>query len=126
MKFALPFCTLAGAAFLALGSPAPAQPQPDGAALFRMRCASCHTVEPGGRAVLGPNLAGVVGRKAGSTDFNYSPAMRNANIVWTRANLDRYLAGPMRMVPGTRMVIAIPDAGQRAAIVNFVATRPAR
>jgi cytochrome c len=126
MKTAASLALVAAAATIVFTSSAPAQTPPDGAALFRMRCASCHSADPGGRAVLGPNLAGVVGRKAGTTTFNYSPAMRGANIVWTRANLDRYLSGPMRMVPGSRMVIAIPDAGQRTAIVNFLATRPAR
>ena len=112
------------AAILATASSLPAQ-TPDGAALFRMRCGSCHTVEPGGRAVLGPNLSGVVGRKAAATAFNYSPALKASNIVWTRANLDRYMQAPMRMVPGTRMVIAVSDAGQRAALLNYFA-RPTR
>ncbi len=98
---------------------------PDGAALFRMRCGSCHTVTAGGRATLGPNLAGVTGRKAAATPFNYSPALKASNLTWTRANLDRYLQGPTRLVPGTRMVIAVSDAGQRAALLNFLA-RPAR
>ena len=115
---------LAATTLLAMASSLPAQ-TPDGAALFRMRCGSCHTVEPGGRAVLGPNLSGVTGRKAAATTFNYSPALKASNVVWTRANLDRYMQGPMQMIPGTRMVIAVSDAGQRAAILNHLA-RPAR
>ena len=98
-----------------------AQTKPDGATLFRQRCASCHTVTPGGRAMLGPNLAGVVGRKAAATPFNHSPAFKKLNLTWNRANLDRYLAGPARMVPGTRMVISVSDAQQRAAIIDYLA-----
>lgn len=98
--------------------------KPDGAALFRQRCASCHTVAPGQRPVLGPSLAGVVGRKAGSTAFNYSAALKASNLTWTRANLDRFIAAPMRTVPGTRMVISITDAQQRAAILDYL-SRPA-
>ena len=101
-----------------------AGPKPDGAALFRQRCASCHTAAAGQQSVLGPSLAGVVGRKAGSTAFNYSAALKAANITWSRANLDRFLTGPMRMVPGTRMVISVSDATQRAAILDYLA-RPA-
>ncbi len=123
LAFALTATTLIA---MAASLPAQAQAQaPDGATIFRMRCGSCHTVVPAGRAVLGPNLSGVVGRKAASTTFNYSPALRASGLTWTRANLDRYIAAPSRMVPGTRMVIAVSDAAQRAALLNFL-TRPAR
>lgn len=100
----------------------PAQtPKPDGAALFRQRCASCHAVAPGGRTTLGPNLQGVVGRKAAATSFNYSPALKNSKLTWNRGNLDRYLTAPAKLVPGTRMVMAVPNAAQRAAILDHLA-----
>ena len=70
-------------------------------------------------------MSGVAGRKAAATTFNYSPALRASGLTWTRANLDRYITAPSRMVPGTRMVIAVSDAAQRAALLNFL-TRPAR
>lgn len=115
------------AVLIAMASAAPAAgPAPDGALLFQQRCAACHTVTPGGRAILAPNLAGLANRKAASTAFNYSPALKASNIVWNRANLDRFLTAPGRMVPGTRMVISITDPAQRAAVVNFISTRPAR
>lgn len=98
---------------------------PDGALLFRQRCAACHGMAPAQRSVLAPSLAGVVGRKAGSAPFNYSPALKASNIVWTRANLDRFLTAPARMVPGTRMVISVTNPQQRAAILDYMA-RPAR
>ena len=117
---------LATTTFFAMASAMPAQAQaPDGATIFRMRCGSCHTVVPAARAVLGPNLSGVTGRKAASTTFNYSPALKASGLTWTRANLDRYLTAPTRMVPGTRMVIAVSDAAQRAALLNYLA-RPTR
>ena len=102
-----------------------AVPAPDGAMLFQQRCAACHTVTPAGRAVLAPNLAGLLNRKAASTAFNYSAALKASNLTWTRPNLDHFLAGPGQMVPGTRMVISVSDPAQRAAILNFLA-RPAR
>ena len=108
-------------ALLGLAATLPAQPRPDGRALFQQRCASCHATAPGARSVLAPNLAGVVGRKAGSTTFNYSPALKASKLTWTRANLDRFLSGPGQMVPGTRMVIAVSDAQQRAAILGYLA-----
>lgn len=107
--------------FAGLAASLPAQtPAPDGAALFRQRCASCHTVTPGGKATLGPNLAGIAGRKSAATAFNHSPAFKAANVTWDRANLERYLAGPTRMVPGSRMVITVANPQQRAAIVDYL------
>ena len=102
-------------------APATAASAPDGAALFRQRCQGCHAVAPGQPSPLAPNLAGVVGRAAAATAYNYSPALKASHLVWTRDNLDRFLAGPSRLVPGTRMAIFIPDPQQRAAIVAYLA-----
>lgn len=109
------------AAALVLASAAAAQSNP-GEQLFRQRCQSCHTVTPNGaQGPLGPNLRGVVGRKAASTGFKtYTPALKAAKITWTKENLDRYLSGPARMVPGTRMVISVSDAKQRADLVAYL------
>ena len=121
------FLAIPAAVLIAMASVAPAAgPAPDGALLFQQRCAACHTVTPGGRALLAPNLAGLANRKAASTAFNYSPALKTSNLTWTRVNLDRFLTAPGRMVPGTRMVISISDPAQRAAILNYITTRPAR
>ncbi len=125
LKAIFPLCA-AGLLAVASALPAaPAAPGPDGATLFRQRCAGCHTVVPGARAVIAPNLSGLVGRKAASTSFTYSPALKASKLVWTRANLDRYLTAPNKLVPGTRMVIAVSDAKQRAAILDFLA-KPAK
>jgi cytochrome c len=101
---------------------AKAAPAVDGAALFKQRCAICHASKTGAPSSLGPNLAGVAGRKAGSTKFAYSSALKASNIDWTKPNLDKYLAGPSKMVPGTRMVINVSDPAQRAAIVAHLST----
>ena len=71
------------------------------------RCAQCHTAAKGGGNGLGPNLFGVSGRKAAALPgFPYSPALKNANITWTDANLHKWFENPMKMVPGTRMAFA--------------------
>ena len=90
--------------------------------LFKQRCTACHSVTAGGANRIGPNLRGVVGRQAGSTNFAYSLAMKRSTITWTSANLDRYLSNPTRMMPGTRMVVSVPDDAQRAEIVRYLAT----
>lgn len=109
-----------GASLQPVGAAAPA---PGGETLFRQRCQSCHSVAPGRTTALGPNLAGVVGRKAGSTAFRYSPALKASGTTWNRATLDRFLAAPTRAVPGTRMVVSVPDAAQRAALIGYLESK---
>lgn len=97
-----------------------APPEDKGETLFRQRCQMCHTTVAAKPAGVGPNLRGVVGRKAAAAPFNYSTAMKQSTITWTQANLDRYLAAPTKMVPGTRMVTAVTDAAERAAIIKYL------
>jgi cytochrome c len=94
-----------------------------GAALFN-RCYICHSNTKGGADRMGPNLFGVIGRKAGTyPGFAYSPAMKKAGFVWTVSKLDAYLADPQKVVPGNNMPLAgIADAQQRADIAAYLAT----
>ena len=74
-----------------------------GKAVFR-KCLSCHRIGPGARTLVGPELNGVVGRKAGSIEgYNYSKAMRNSGLTFDAATLTQYLKGPRALVPGTYM-----------------------
>src|SRR5262245_46368869 len=111
------FCLflLAGAA-----SPAAAQDATAGAGLYKQRCQMCHSLTPGQKSPMGPNLAGVIGRKAGSMDFSYSDGMKRSGIVWDAAKLDPYLAGPTKVIPGGKMAISVSDAKQRADIIAFL------
>jgi cytochrome c len=88
------------------------------------RCAICHRVDKDGGNGLGPNLFGIVGRKAGSVaNFAYSVAMKNSGIVWSTDKLDPYIEHPSAVVPGNHMAFAgISDAGQRADVVAYLAT----
>src|ERR1700683_1377248 len=92
-----------------------------GAAIFRDRCAVCHsTGEAGGQ---GPGLARVVGRKAASGHgFGYSAALRASGLTWDKATLDRFLAAPAQLVPATTMPIATPGEGDRRALIAYLAT----
>jgi cytochrome c len=110
------------AAALLVVSPAPAQ-STNGQTLFNQRCKTCHTVSAGGASMVGPNLRGVVGRKAGAAKFAYSAAIKNSKLVWTKPVLEKYLAAPTKAVPGTKMVISVSDAAQRKAIIDFLATQ---
>lgn len=84
-------------------------------------CAACHSIEPGKNGV-GPSLAGVAGRKAASLPgYAYSNALKNAEITWDAASLDRWLTSPQRAVPGTKMPFpGIADAARRREVVNYL------
>lgn len=87
-------------------------------------CAACHSTS-GGSGV-GPHLDGVVGRKAGSVSgFNYSRAMKNANIVWDDKTLAAFIANPQSTVPGNHMPFSgLQDSAQRASIIAFLKSLP--
>ncbi len=100
---------------------APASANLKGKLIF-LRCASCHAIGAGGGARIGPNLQGVVGRKAGSLPgATYSAAMKQQNFIWTEAMLDRWLTQPSAVVPGTAMAFAgLPKAEDRAAVIAYL------
>lgn len=95
----------------------------NGARIFA-RCAICHTNAKGEGNKIGPNLFGVVGRKAGTApEFSYSAAMRSAGFVWTNQKLDAYVTSPQKIVPGNKMPFAgLPSAGQRADLIAYLDT----
>jgi cytochrome c len=78
-----------------------------GKAAFERQCAICHTVEKGGDNRYGPNLFGIVGRKAGTVPgFAYSNAFKTrANWEWTEDAIGGWAMFPSAMVPGTAMGI---------------------
>ena len=87
------------------------------------QCAACHSVEPG-RTVFGPSLAGVAGRRAGAVPgYAYSPALAGSGLTWNEKTLDRWLAGPQRLVPGTKMPFGgMTNAAQRKQVVDYLMT----
>lgn len=87
-----------------------------------LRCAACHTVDKGGENKLGPNLWGVAGKHAGvHSGFAYSPALTDAGITWTDANLDAWLENPRKLVPGNRMSFpGIKDPAMRKELVDYL------
>ena len=71
------------------------------------RCRPCHQIGEGAKNLVGPELNGIVGRKAGSAEgYNYSDANKNSGITWDEATLKEYLKNPKAKVPGTKMIFA--------------------
>jgi len=92
-----------------------------GRLVFR-KCQACHSMEPG-KNILGPSLAAVIGRKAGTVQgYGYSPAMKQANIVWDAKSLDTYLADPQKVVPGNKMPFpGLKTDHDRTDVIAFLA-----
>lgn len=116
-------CAAGVALLIASGIPSAAHAAGDpkaGEKIFN-KCKACHTVEPGKHRV-GPSLAGVVGRKAGSVEgFKYSEAMKNADIVWTPENLHKYLANPKEFIPKNKMVfVGLPKEDDRENVIAYL------
>jgi cytochrome c len=109
-----PALTMSDAAILATGE-----------RVFATACASCHTLERGGAHGIGPNLAGIVGSKAATrADFAYSGALEASGLTWSPGNLDRFVAAPQQLVPGTLMAsVGITREADRQALLAFLAAR---
>lgn len=85
-------------------------------------CFACHSFEPGKNGV-GPSLAGVFGHKAGQVEgYDFSDALKNANVTVDAAFLEKWLQGPQDVVPGTKMVLAKPvkNATDRANLIAYI------
>jgi len=112
----LPFlCTLSLAAARAEGDPDMGKRQ-------FAPCTACHTVDAGGVDKIGPNLHGVIGRKAGTKDgFAYSDALKNSGITWDEAKLDEWIKKPAALVAGNKMAfIGVGNDDVRANIIAYL------
>ena len=120
----LPAAVLAAVIGLGLALPANAGDPAKGKGVFAAQCSMCHTDNKGGTTILGPNLYGVVGRKAGTLPgYAYSSGMKAAGFVWTTDQLKTYLPAPRNMVPGTKMSFAgLKNPTQLDDLVAFLDT----
>lgn len=112
-------------AFAPFGPASAADPR-RGEEVFR-KCVTCHTLEAGGRNRVGPRLAGLFGRTAGSVgDFRYSDALKRSGIVWNDTTLDAYLKDSEAFVPGTKMYGGLTLDADRADLIAYLrrATAP--
>jgi cytochrome c len=95
-----------------------------GKTTFTNICGVCHSTEKSGGATVGPNLLGIVGRKAATEpDYkNYTQALKNSRITWNKKNLDKFLTDPTVKVPDTSMPMKIEDKKVREDVVAYLLT----
>lgn len=116
------------AGLIALAAPAAqAQDAAAGQRIFN-QCRACHVIENNGRNGVGPNLFGVVGRRAASVEnFRYSANMRalaEGGLTWTPDNLARYLTNPKDLVPqGTMAFAGLRQEQQRADLIAYLSAQ---
>ena len=117
---------LALGALLALAPIAGAKAQagdPEAGKRVFNQCSACHTINEGGPNRVGPNLHGVVGRKAGSKEgFRYSAPMKQKGeegLVWSEENLTPYLRNPREVVAGT--IMAYPGLRNEQQLNDLIA-----
>ena len=93
-----------------------------GQLVFNNTCRTCHSAQEVDNR-LGPSLYKVVGRKAGSLpNYGYSSAMKNADFIWDKERLDRFIADPETVVPRNNMKPygGLPSADARAKVIAFL------
>jgi cytochrome c len=89
------------------------------------QCLSCHSLDASGKSMnAGPNLNGVIGRKAGTLPgYSFSQALKTSGITWTESDLLDFIAKPPKKVPGTVMMfIGMKNPADRAALMCYLRT----
>jgi alcohol dehydrogenase (cytochrome c) len=115
------FCFLA--MLIAATSPALAEADVGmGQEIYQAQCSACHSNQSGVNGI-GPSLAGVAGRKAGSlSGFHYTPAISGSGLTWDAKTFVQFLADPTKLVPGTAMTVMVPDKAGRANLFAYLGT----
>jgi cytochrome c len=88
-------------------------------------CTACHTVDPAKPDLVGPNLFGIVGKKAATIrkGYAYSPALKASGLVWDEKTLDAWLKSPATLVPKTKMeYVGMTRAETRANVIEYLKT----
>lgn len=112
---------VAAGALMAMPAVALAQDAEAGKAVFK-KCAPCHDIGANAKNKVGPELNGILGRKAASVEgFNYSKALKDSGITWDDEKLHAWLADPKKLVPGTKMIFpGVKDEIERDDLIAYI------
>ncbi|MBB3214282.1 cytochrome c [Herbaspirillum sp. Sphag1AN] len=95
-----------------------APPEVHGQVLYQQLCASCHSIAYNG---VGPAHQGVFNRKAGSApDYEYSPALKESQVIWSEKTLDQWLRNPEQFIPGNKMGFLVASPQDRADLIAYL------
>jgi cytochrome c len=94
-----------------------------GEKIFNTKCKVCHQIGPGAKNFVGPDLNGVIGRKAGIVEgYSYSDAMKASGLTWDEATFKEYIKDPKAKVPGIKMIFAgLPKDTDQDNLYAFLA-----
>jgi cytochrome c len=116
-------CLVYGALVIVSAAPVRGETASAAPEAFNNNCRTCHSAKEGDNR-LGPSLAKVIGRKAGTAPgySNYSQGLKSSGINWDEATLDKFIANPDAVVPNNNMkpFKGVSDAAVRAKIIAFL------
>lgn len=108
----------AGALTLAASWAGAAGDAVNGAKLYQSKCMACHSMD---ESEMGPSHRGVFNRKAGSVaGYEYSAPLKASRVIWNEKNLDLWLSGPERFIPGQQMNFLVPNANERQDLIAYL------
>jgi cytochrome c len=93
-----------------------------GETLFKQKCSVCHKIGPGAVNFVGPELNGIIGRKAGTAaGYSYSDGVKNAGFNWDSDKLHTWLTNPKAMIAGTKMIFpGLPKESDRDNVIAYI------
>ncbi len=109
------------AALLISSGSAHAQDAAAGEKVFN-KCRACHQIGESAKNGVGPQLNGLIGRKAGTVEgYNYTEANKNSGLTWDEATFRDYIKDPKGKIPGTKMAyVGLKQESEIDSIVAYL------